>query len=249
MPAVRPARSPAGEHQRRPCAARASIVCGPSPPPGGRKPSTSRPRPASAATPRPSSSSSSSGDSASQPSWRQPCSPTSWPAAAMSRSACGIELGVQALDEEGRAQVQRGERIQRARQPDGHRRVRAARRRAVALEVGGLAEVVEAQQDGVAQGAAHAGSPSATGVTGGGCPALHVAAHRAVLVVDPPARARVIEHRGEAVLPLGGGERRRRGGAGRRCAPTHDRRGRGRRRRRAPRGSARRRPRARPRSS
>ncbi len=34
-------------------------------------------------------------------------------------------------------------------------------------------------------------------------PALHVAAHCAVLVVDPAARARVVEHRGEAVLHSG----------------------------------------------
>jgi hypothetical protein len=42
-----------------------------------------------------------------------------------------IELGVEPLDEEGRPQVQRGERGERARQPDGDRRMRAARRRAV----------------------------------------------------------------------------------------------------------------------
>ncbi len=78
----------------------------------------------------------------------------------------GIELGVQPLDEEGRAQVQRGERLERARQPDGHRGVVADRPlRGPALEVRRLAEVVEAEQDRVAQLAAHAGSPFAT-VTG-----------------------------------------------------------------------------------
>src|SRR4051812_24163120 len=78
----------------------------------------------------------------------------------------GIELGVQALHEEGRAQVERGEGLERARQPDGHGGVVADRAlRGAALEVRGLAEVVEAEQDRVAQVAAHAGSPFAT-ITG-----------------------------------------------------------------------------------
>ena len=42
----------------------------------------------------------------------------------------GIELGVQALDEERRAQVERGQGLQRAWQPDGDRRVVADRRAA-----------------------------------------------------------------------------------------------------------------------
>ena len=140
MRAGAPARSPAGEHQRRPCAARASSVREPSPPPGGRKPSTSRPRRRER------------GDAAPEQlvllgrRERVPdlVAPAVQPDLVAGRGdvaqGVGIELGVQALDEEGRAQVERGERLQRARQPDGDRRVVADRRaRGPALEVGRLA--------------------------------------------------------------------------------------------------------------
>ena len=137
---------------RRPPASTSAAVRGqglegprPEPPPGGRKPSTSRPSP-DAATPRP-------GVVLLVGRQRVPAlvAPAVQPDLVAGRrdvaQRVGIELGVEPLDEERRAQVERGERPARAaarRSPRG----RAGRG---ALEVGGLAEVVEAQQDRVAQ--------------------------------------------------------------------------------------------------
>ena len=89
----RPARSrrgPSGEHHVNPWRSSSRALAAVSAPPGGRKPATpSTPSAAKAARPRPRRASSRAGSRSPHASWRQACIATSWPRAAIPRTASG----------------------------------------------------------------------------------------------------------------------------------------------------------------
>ena len=231
----RAACSPAGEHQRRPWAASASSVRRPA-----RRPAAGSPRPRGPARQR--------GDAAAQQlvllGRRQRVPALVAPAVQPDLVAggrdvaqrLGIELGVEALDEEGRAQVQRGERLQRARSPTVTDGSSPMRRRAVPRSRSAASpRLSKLSRTASRSVAAHAGSPFATGATGVDAGAPRGRASRRARRRPTRACARNRASR-RSRPPTRGWPPARRGGAGRRCAPTHDRRSRARRPQPAPRG-------------